>query len=108
MDLSLHHAPISRLFSQPVVFQDWDQYRLSNDQVEFFHAHGYLVGIRVLNDQQVDVLSKELAELIEPNHPGNNLFYEFNSNESTDPATVLFHALGAWRVSPAFHDLLWN
>src|SRR5256885_674880 len=22
--------------------------------------------------------------------------------------TVLFHALGAWRITPGFHDLLWN
>jgi hypothetical protein len=40
--------------------------------------------------------------------PGHRLFYEFHSNESTDPSTVLFHALGAWRLSPGFHDLLWN
>ena len=36
------------------------------------------------------------------------LWYEFNSNESNDPSRVLFHALGAWRLAPAFHDLLWN
>jgi len=36
------------------------------------------------------------------------LFYEFNSNESADPAKILFHALGAWRIAPGFHDLLWN
>ena len=108
MDLSSHHAPISELFSQPIDLEDWNQYRLSNDQIEFFQANGYLAGIPVLNDEQVDVLRKELAELIDPNHPGHNLFYEFHANESADPSTVLFHALGAWRISPAFHDLLWN
>ena len=106
MDLSSHHAPISELFSQPIDLEDWNQYRLSNDQIEFFQANGYLAGIPILNDEQVDVLRKELAELIDPNHPGHNLFYEFHANESADPSTVLFHALGAWRISPAYHDLL--
>ena len=107
-DLSHYHHPITQLFERRSNTDDWNQRRLTNNQIEFFHAHGYLAGIRVLNDEQVDVLRKELAELIDPNHPNNNLFYEFHANESTDPSTVLFHALGAWRVSPAFHDLLWN
>jgi ectoine hydroxylase-related dioxygenase (phytanoyl-CoA dioxygenase family) len=76
--------------------------------VQFFHEQGYLAGIRLLNDAQVDTLRNEVAALAEPEHPGRALFYEYNSNESSDPNTVLFHALGAWRVSPAFHDLLWN
>jgi ectoine hydroxylase-related dioxygenase (phytanoyl-CoA dioxygenase family) len=107
-DLSVYSAPIGNLFATPSNLGLWNQYRLSNDQIEFFHASGYLAGIRVLNDEQVDILRKELTALIDPNHPGNNLFYEFHSNESADPSRVLFHALGAWRISPAFHDLLWN
>src|SRR5437588_7423717 len=43
-----------------------------------------------------------------PGHAGRDLFHEYHSNESTDPNRVLFHALGAWRVLPGFHDLLWN
>ncbi|MEM8710613.1 MAG: phytanoyl-CoA dioxygenase family protein, partial [Planctomycetota bacterium] len=35
-------------------------------------------------------------------------FYEYHRNESADPARELFHALGAWRASPVFHDLLRN
>jgi ectoine hydroxylase-related dioxygenase (phytanoyl-CoA dioxygenase family) len=45
---------------------------------------------------------------MDPSHPGHHLFYEYHSNESKDPNTVIFHALGAWRIMPGFHDLLWN
>lgn len=107
-DLSLHHKPITELFKQPSASAGWTQYQLSNDQIDFFHANGYLAGIRALNDEQIEVLRSELTQLINPNHPGHDLFYEFHSNESTDPATVLFHALGAWRITPGFHDLPWS
>src|SRR5205807_6823253 len=66
------------------------------------------LGIRLLNDDQVDVLRAELEQLMNPEHPGRHLFHEYHSNESTDADRVLFHALGAWRVLPGFHDLLWN
>jgi ectoine hydroxylase-related dioxygenase (phytanoyl-CoA dioxygenase family) len=76
--------------------------------LEFFDEHGYVAGVRVFDETQLEVLRAELAELTDPAHPGHELFYEFHSNESEDPARVLFHALGAWRVAVAFHDLLWN
>lgn len=106
-DLSTRHEPVSDLFARPTRGAI-SGYRLSPDQVGFFHEHGYLAGVRVLDDAQVDALRGELAALTDPSHPGHAFFYEFNSNESADPAQVLFHALGAWRVSPGFHDLLWN
>ncbi|MBL8823063.1 MAG: phytanoyl-CoA dioxygenase family protein [Planctomycetia bacterium] len=107
-DLAKQHQPVTNLFPQPASEADWNQYRLSDDQVLFFHEHGYLKGIRVLNDEQVAVLRKELAEIADPRHPGHELFYEFHSNESADPSKVLFHCLGHWRITPGFHDLLWN
>ncbi|MGZ8843779.1 MAG: phytanoyl-CoA dioxygenase family protein, partial [Pyrinomonadaceae bacterium] len=89
-DLSTHHKPITTLFNWPTRASDWNQYRLTNDQIDFFHTNGYLAGIRVLHDDQIETLRRELAQLIDPNHPGHQLFYEFHSNESTDPSTVLF------------------
>src|SRR2546430_9051897 len=107
-DLSNRHTPVTDLFKTPATAEAWNQYRLNEDQIEFFHTHGYLAGIRVLDDEQIETLRAELSELIDTNHRGNDLFYEFHSNESANPATVLFHALGAWRIAPGFHDLLWN
>jgi hypothetical protein len=107
-DLSLHHQPISDLFPAPALVREWDRYRLSAEQIEFYKANGYLAGLRLLDDNQVEILRAELHELGEPAHPGHQLFYEYHANESTDPAQTLFHALGAWRVAKGFHDLLWH
>jgi ectoine hydroxylase-related dioxygenase (phytanoyl-CoA dioxygenase family) len=107
-DLSLRHGPVSDFITIPSTAEEWSQYRLSNEQVEFYHKYGYLKGLRVLSDGQVETLRKELNELMDPAHPGSQLFYEYHSNESQDSQKVLFHALGAWRITPGFHDLLWN
>jgi ectoine hydroxylase-related dioxygenase (phytanoyl-CoA dioxygenase family) len=108
LDLSTKHYPVSTFFVEPTSTEQWDRYRLTKEQVHFYHQNGYLAGIRMLNDQQIDQLRDELSALVDPSHPGRELFYEYNSNESTDLSKMLFHALGAWRVAPGFHDLLWN
>ena len=107
-DLSHYHAPVSDFFTPPQTSEEWAQYRLSEAQLEFFHQHGYLAGIQLLNDAQVETLRNELNAIANPQHPRHHLFYEFHSNEATDPTKVLFHALGAWRLTPGFHDLLWH
>ena len=104
-DLSRYHHPITSLFATA---DDWSRYRLSNEQVEFYRENGYVAGIRMLSDDQLDALREELAGLVEPTHSGHELFYEYNANESADPAKILFHALGAWRIKPGLHDLLWH
>jgi ectoine hydroxylase-related dioxygenase (phytanoyl-CoA dioxygenase family) len=108
IDLSTHHEPVSDLFRIPSTTAEWERYRLTAKQVHFYHENGYLAGIPMLDPEQVNVLRSELEGLMDPGHPGHNLFYEFHSNESTDPSRVLFHALGAWRITRGFHDLLWN
>ena len=108
IDLSTRHAPVSDLFPRVQTAADVERYRLTDEQVRFYHEQGYVAGIQVLDDAQVDALREELAGLFDPAHAGHDLFYEYHSNESTDPARVLFHALGAWRITPGFHDLLWN
>lgn len=107
-DLSALHQPVSDLFTYPATPAEWDQYRLTEDQVTFFHENGYLSNIKLLEDWQVAALNAELAAIVDPGHPGHELFYEFHANESADPNGVLFHALGAWRLTPALHDVLWN
>ena len=93
---------------EPAEAGDWERHRLSEEQVEFYNREGYLAGVRLLTEGQVDQLRSELDELINSDDTPRELLYEYNSNESTDPNKVLFHALGAWRISPGFHDLLWN
>ena len=107
-DLSVQHELVGDLVQLPVTDAEWNQYRLDDEQLDFYRRNGYLAGIRLLSDSQADRLCDELAELVDPNHEGRELWYEYHTNESSDPDTVLFHALGAWRIKPGFHDLLWH
>lgn len=113
--------------------------RLTEEQVAAFERDGFVAGVPVLNDAQVERLRKELEEIMDPGHPKHRLWHEFNGegsrsagkdteappsasapsrparcrgepeNEAPEHSgTVLFHSLGAWRISPAFHDLVFS
>src|SRR5688572_2477566 len=107
-DLSKVHSLVSDLFAWPSSPEQWKEYELSEEQIRFYRENGYLSNIRMLDDRQIKILKEELASLTNVNQKNNSLFYEYHSNESENPATVLFHALGAWRITNGFHDVLWN
>jgi len=107
-DLSTVHALVSNIFCQPKTKEEWEQYKLSDEQVEFFNEYGYLANVKMLDEKQIALIKSEIEALADSKHPGHQLFYEFHSNESADPSTILFHALGAWRITPGLHDVLWN
>jgi ectoine hydroxylase-related dioxygenase (phytanoyl-CoA dioxygenase family) len=107
-DLSRYHHSIGKLLASSDDRDDCRKHRLSDEQIQFFHTNGYLSGIRILDEAQLAQLRAELVDLMNPDHPGHELYYEFHANESHDPTKVLFHALGAWRIQPGFHDLLWH
>lgn len=104
-DLSKFHKPITDIFSGA---KNVDDFALSEEQIGFFHENGFLTGIKILTDEQIEILRGELSRLMKFEQAENPLFYEYHHNESADGDRILFHALGAWRVSTAFHDLLWN
>jgi ectoine hydroxylase-related dioxygenase (phytanoyl-CoA dioxygenase family) len=107
-DLSNYHHPVGTLLNLGSPMAERVDHHLTAAQIAFFEEHGYLAGIRLLSDDQVDQLREEVERLMDPAAPRLELFYEYHRNESTDPGKVLFHALGAWRIEPGFHDLLWN
>ena len=108
-DLSEYHNMISGLFPKLSGQSMFEKYKLTDEQVKFFNENGYLANVRILeNDDQIDQLLSELDEIMDPAHPKHKLFYEFHSNESSDPNAILFHSLGHWRITPGFHDVLWN
>ena len=106
-DLADYSSPIANLFEQPCSAEEWEQYMLTEEEVRSFEENGFINGIQILTGEQVNLLNNELGKLQSANAPEKELFYYYESNESEDPDKVLFHAIGAWRATPGFHDLIW-
>ncbi|KAK3804311.1 hypothetical protein RRG08_039232 [Elysia crispata] len=108
-DWSLEHGPSGKLF-QPVKNKaDWATYKLTNQQIDTFWKDGFLNHIPLLSVDQCDAILKEYDIFMSENGPGEaelDLLYEFHRNQSGDVNNVLMHALGHWRLSPLFHDLV--
>ena len=53
-DLSSAHKLVSDLFRWPDTIEEWDSYRLTNEQVDFFNQNGFLAGIKMLDQKQIE------------------------------------------------------
>jgi len=102
------HADLAEIH-QPIVLDGPESAPpLDQEQREHFERHGFVSGIRILEEGALERLREELTRLVDPDHPGHDLFHEFHLDESEQADTQLLHALGAWRIEPGFHDLPWN
>lgn len=101
-DLSNFHYPVTEIFKSAELSA------LAPEQIEFYREHGFVSGIKLLDDTLVEALRSALVQLMDPSQHNNPLFYEYNLNESAEPGKSLFHALGAWRVLEVFHDMIFH
>ncbi|MFP6621157.1 MAG: phytanoyl-CoA dioxygenase family protein [Pirellulaceae bacterium] len=108
IDLSEHQAMIGHVFepAEHPLSLEWQGF--DDKELAFFQEQGYVKGGRVLGQAQLACLRSELETFFEPEHAGREFWYEYHRNEATAANRVLFHALGAWRIAPGFHDLLWH
>ena len=60
-DLSLVHQLISDLFHWPTSRDEWLQYTLSDEQVEFFRVNGFISGIKMLDEHLQVTLCGSIA-----------------------------------------------
>ena len=64
-DLSTVHKLISGIFKTPQTREDWEQYKLSEEQIAFFNENGYLPNVKMLDEKQIEFLMGNIEEIYE-------------------------------------------
>jgi hypothetical protein len=57
-DLSVFDYPFASVFDQPRCAEEWEQYVLTEEQVNFFNEQGFINGIKILTEEQVNLLNE--------------------------------------------------
>ncbi len=76
-DLSTVHQLVSDLFRWPDTAEEWKEYKISKEQVDFFNKNGFVSGIKLLDERQIEKIQSELAAIADPGRPGHELFTSF-------------------------------
>ena len=69
-DLSQRHELVGDLFEFPASAEQWQSYCLTEQQIASYKEQGYVAGVRILTDEQVEKLRGELQEFFNPRHAG--------------------------------------
>src|SRR5436305_9147582 len=85
-DLSVEHHTISSLVPD-VNHRTLAQYQLHPKQVDFFHEYGYLSGVRILSDEQLEALGQELARLLDASAEERHCFT--NTTRTSQPIPTM-------------------
>mmetsp|Transcript_15482 Transcript_15482/g.39963 ORF Transcript_15482/g.39963 Transcript_15482/m.39963 type:complete len:347 (+) Transcript_15482:40-1080(+) len=83
---------------------------LDQRQIDRFNEDGFVATTKpVLSPVQIEQLRRDLDALVDQSnpHPNLDLLHELHYNEAEGSGQVLFHCLGHWRCTPAFHDILY-
>ena len=65
-DLSRYDQPVSGLFPRITTPESAARFRLSDEQLVFYREHGYVAGMQVLSENQVEAL-RAAVEIVEFN-----------------------------------------
>jgi len=78
---------------------------LTQNQIDQFHEQGFLLGSRILDDQQVHRLCREMHRVIDPDDPTRPQPVRVH-NLSRNQGASLWQIINIWQASDAYRDLI--
>jgi hypothetical protein len=84
------------------------RYELPEEQVRIYRENGFIAGVPILQQPQVEELSLRLETIRNGLDSHAERLYEVEADWQKRPDEVVFHFLGAWLVDPWFHDLIFS